>query len=145
MGNGYGRLLLNPRNRYGNNYAGQRITNPNGFIVPAADVPSCRPTAYGAVNGDVPSFFFAASSNRSPVVLFSSIVVSNSRYERQVQKINALGHEMKLVIDAELQRTPASTQKQSSGHRPLIMCLSRRLRSSKTRLDEPFIWNWRDV
>ena len=32
MGNGYGGYYV-PRNAYGNNYEGQRFTNPNGFIV----------------------------------------------------------------------------------------------------------------
>lgn len=41
MGNGYGGYYV-PRNAYGNNYAGQRITNPNGFIVPAQ--PMYQPT-----------------------------------------------------------------------------------------------------
>ena len=34
MGNGYGGYYV-PRNAYGNNYEGQRITNPNGFIIPS--------------------------------------------------------------------------------------------------------------
>ena len=34
MGNGYGGYYV-PRNAYGNNYEGQRFTNPNGYIIPA--------------------------------------------------------------------------------------------------------------
>ena len=34
MTNGYGGYYV-PRNAYGNNFEGQRFTNPNGFIIPA--------------------------------------------------------------------------------------------------------------
>ena len=34
MGNGYGGYYV-PRNGYGNNYEGQRFTNPTGYVIPA--------------------------------------------------------------------------------------------------------------
>lgn len=42
MGNGYGGYYV-PRNAYGNNYEGQRFTNPNGFIV--SGQPTYQPTS----------------------------------------------------------------------------------------------------
>jgi hypothetical protein len=37
MSNGYGGYYV-PRNAYGNNFEGQRFTNPNGFVVPGGAV-----------------------------------------------------------------------------------------------------------